>query len=364
MCWSFSKTTAITAKVAEGCEITSLGGTVLHISDGWGVVQGRVWSIAAQDISVTASTSGTVNGRLLLRLDTSLDAGSAAQLVTQAATTLPALNQEDTLSGGSVYELPLATYSVSETSVASLNQAFPSIASIVSMLREKAPTSHASTATTYGAGTGSTYGHVKLSDSTSSTSAASAGIAATPKAVKAAYDLANAKQAAITGAATTIASGDLTASRALISNASGKVAVSAVTSTELGYLDGVTSNVQAQINGKQATITGGATTIADSDLTASRALVSSSSGKVAVSAVTSTELGYLDGVTSAIQTQLNGKAASSHTQAASTITTGTFPANVKAYETARTTRGLFNEETRASSTTGTLQSVKYFINVT
>lgn len=55
----------------------------------------------------------------------------------------------------------------------------------------KAPTSHASTATIYGIGTGSNYGHVKLSDSTSSTSAASAGIAASPKAVKAAYDLAN-----------------------------------------------------------------------------------------------------------------------------------------------------------------------------
>ena len=32
---------------------------------------------------------------------------------------------------------------------------------------------------------------------------------------------------------------DLTASRALTSNGSGKVEVSAVTSTELGYLDGV-----------------------------------------------------------------------------------------------------------------------------
>ncbi len=54
-------------------------------------------------------------------------------------------------------------------------------------------------------------------------------------------------------------------------------------------------------------ITGGASTIATSNLTASRALISNSSGKVAVSAVTSTELGYLDGVTSAIQTQLNAR---------------------------------------------------------
>ena len=44
------------------------------------------------------------------------------------------------------------------------------------------------------------------------------------------------------------------------------------------------------------------------DLTASRALVSDGSGDVSVSAVTSTEVGYLDGVTSAIQTQLNAKA--------------------------------------------------------
>lgn len=115
------------------------------------------------------------------------------------------------------------------------------------------------------------------------------------------------KQSTITGAASTIASVDLTASRALASNASGKVVVSAVTSTELGYLSGTTSAVQTQIDSKQATITGAATTITSSDLTASRAVVSNASGKVAVSSVTSTELGYVSGVTSAIQTQIDTK---------------------------------------------------------
>ena len=42
-------------------------------------------------------------------------------------------------------------------------------------------------------------------------------------------------------------------------------------------------------------------------VTASRALVSDASGFVSASSVTSTELGYLSGVTSAIQTQLNNK---------------------------------------------------------
>lgn len=114
----------------------------------------------------------------------------------------------------------------------------------------------------------------------------------------------NGKQATVSGAATTITGSNLTASRALVSNSSGKVAVSAVTSTELGYLDGVTSNVQAQLNNKQATISGGASTITGSNLTANRALISNGSGKVAVSSVTSTELGYLDGATSNIQAQI------------------------------------------------------------
>ena len=252
----------------------------------------------------------------------------------------------------------------------------------------------------------------------------------------------------ITGAATTIDTEDLAASRAIISNTDGKIAVSDITTTELGYIDGVTSNVQTQLDNKQAKddhlsdiadlnhadgnfivsngtkwviengsdartslglgtiatqaannvaitggsvtgitditvadggtgasdvstarsnlgleigvdvqaydadladladgelsaskvqyaittegtngqvwtsdgdgsggwaaaagLTGAGSTIDTEDLTASRALASNSSGKVEVSDVTSVELGYLDGVTSAVQTQLDAKQA-------------------------------------------------------
>lgn len=68
------------------------------------------------------------------------------------------------------------------------------------------------------------------------------------------------KQDIITGAATTITSANLDVDRALISNASGKVAVSPVTGTELGYLDGVTSAVQTQLNGKVDEVNGAVTT--------------------------------------------------------------------------------------------------------
>jgi len=60
-----------------------------------------------------------------------------------------------------------------------------------------------------------------------------------------------------------------------------KLAVSStVSSTELGYVDGVTSSIQTQLNGKQATVAN----------------------------VSDVEIGYLDGVTSSIQTQLDAKA--------------------------------------------------------
>ena len=73
---------------------------------------------------------------------------------------------------------------------------------------------------------------------------------------KAVYDninnLQTSKQNNITGGASTITTSNLTTNRALVSDGSGKVAVANVTSTELGYLDGVTSNIQTQLNGKQA----------------------------------------------------------------------------------------------------------------
>lgn len=111
----------------------------------------------------------------------------------------------------------------------------------------------------------------------------------------------------------------VTASRVMISDGSGFITAADTTTypslTEFAYGKGVTSAIQTQLNAKQATITGGATTITTSNLTVSRALVSDGSGKVSVSAATSTEVGYLSGVTSAIQTQLGTKIVAKATNA-------------------------------------------------
>lgn len=82
------------------------------------------------------------------------------------------------------------------------------------------------------------------------------------------------------------------------------------TATELNYMDGVTSNVQTQINAKQDVITGAATTIVKDNLTADKVLVSDKDGKVGVSAVTAEEIGNLSGLVVNAQEQFDDTARS------------------------------------------------------
>ena len=63
-----------------------------------------------------------------------------------------------------------------------------------------------------------------------------------------------------------------------------------------------------QIDPGYVAITGAASSILTSNLTQGVVLVSDESGKVSVSDVSNTELEYLSGVTAAVQTQLDGKA--------------------------------------------------------
>lgn len=138
-----------------------------------------------------------------------------------------------------------------------------------------------------------------------------------------------------------------------------KIGTGTVSNDELGYLDGVTSSVQNQINGKAnfahdhaaGDVTSGQIAVArggtGADLSATggsgQVLKQSTlGGNISVSAlaagdmpngidptklnpgtVNSTQFGYLSGVTSAIQNQLNNKANSSHTHPATAIGPGT-----------------------------------------
>jgi hypothetical protein len=82
--------------------------------------------------------------------------------------------------------------------------------------------------------------------------------------------------------------------------------IGGVSATELVYLDGVTSNVQTQLDGKLGTAAA-ASTYAPLDgptFTGTVTLPSTTS----IGGVSAAEIVYLDGVTSNVQTQLDGKA--------------------------------------------------------
>ena len=75
-----------------------------------------------------------------------------------------------------------------------------------------------------------------------------------------------------------------------------------IVSSNVGNTTAFTANVEAR---RTANIAGAISTVLTADLTASRALVSGSGGKIEVSSTTSAQLGHLSGVTGAIQTQID-----------------------------------------------------------
>ena len=118
-------------------------------------------------------------------------------------------------------------------------------------------------------GTGRFYGShggnwIKLRDE--ATTLVNADISGTAAIAQAKFDL-SIKNTEFSGKADIAVSklADVTASRALVSSGTGEITVSDVTATELGYLDTVSSNIQTQLDAKQAS---------DADLTAIAGLTS------------------------------------------------------------------------------------------
>ena len=88
--------------------------------------------------------------------------------------------------------------------------------------------------------------------------------------------------------------------------------VSALNTTDTALQARITANntlITELETRRTQNIAGGVSTITTSDLTVDRALISSGSGKVAVSAITATELGHLDGMTQNINSNLAALAA-------------------------------------------------------
>lgn len=113
-----------TVGVAEGLGIEA-SGTGLIVQNGWGVIRGCVFSVTQETVQAQTPASGSSNGRLIIHLDVTT---GTIEFRTQVGT-LPALVQEDINQGGSVYEMPLVTYTITPTTISNLTIAYQEIVS-------------------------------------------------------------------------------------------------------------------------------------------------------------------------------------------------------------------------------------------
>lgn len=112
--------------IFNGCNVTVTSNEV-HITGGYGLVCGREFVINSEAITVTLAPSGTLLGRLYVRLDLA-DADAPIQLLTVTGNTLPALVQDaDVNYTNGVYEMELATFNVGVSALSDVVETYETI---------------------------------------------------------------------------------------------------------------------------------------------------------------------------------------------------------------------------------------------
>jgi len=113
--------------IIEGCEVTIKDASTLHIAAGHGIVCGRKFTVASSDVPVALSGGDTLLGRVYIHLDLS-SASDPIQLMTETGATLTDETQEtDANINAGVWDMNVATYTVSTTTIADLVNVAPSM---------------------------------------------------------------------------------------------------------------------------------------------------------------------------------------------------------------------------------------------
>lgn len=109
-----------------GCNVT-VSSNEVHITGGYGIVCGREFTIQSEAIAVTLAPSGTLDGRLYVRLDLA-DADAPIQLLTATGNTLPPLEQDSDVNyTNGAYEMELATFTVGVSALSDVVETYETI---------------------------------------------------------------------------------------------------------------------------------------------------------------------------------------------------------------------------------------------
>lgn len=122
-----------------GCNVT-VSGNEVHIAGGYGIVCGREFVIQSESIAVTLAPSGTLDGRLYVRLDLA-DADAPIQLLTATGNTLPPLEQDSDVNyTNGTWEMELATFTVGVSALSDCVETFETIIGTNNKITNKLPT--------------------------------------------------------------------------------------------------------------------------------------------------------------------------------------------------------------------------------
>lgn len=112
------------AGLIYGCNVTSLGANQLQVSAGRGMILGRSFVVEQETILAELAPSGNMKGRLSIKIDLG-NAETPISFETQVGSVLPSPTQEQLNRGGSIYEMPLATYDADAVQITNLQNVAP-----------------------------------------------------------------------------------------------------------------------------------------------------------------------------------------------------------------------------------------------
>lgn len=112
-----------------GGNCTIKNANTIHVTAGHGALCGRKFSIEETDVPVILTSSGTLNGRLYIHMDLADMENPISLEVERAATLTPVIQQSNVNINDGVYEINLATFTISTSTISNLVYVAPFIKS-------------------------------------------------------------------------------------------------------------------------------------------------------------------------------------------------------------------------------------------
>lgn len=111
--------------IIYGATVALSGTNTLHVAAGYGIASGRFFEIFDADIIVPLSSSGTLNGQLYVHMDLSSSL-SPIDILYETASSLTPMQQDSNVNiTNGIYEIQLATFKISTTTISGLAYTAP-----------------------------------------------------------------------------------------------------------------------------------------------------------------------------------------------------------------------------------------------